>query len=149
MILYQRVRPAIRARHTHILVGMTLTGSTQIVSQALTFWHQPWAMQLVAHHQSIDDPDSMLIDLVDGVLALAARYTFNRGVVRTAKIRKCIIYTCIWDSCGSTHRDQFCIPVVEPTGVSVGRPTARTHRDIAVGYHTARTYKDLCGSTHR
>ena len=131
MILYQRVRPAILARQSSILVGMTITGSTQIVCQALTFWHQPWAMQLVAHHKSIEDPDSMLIDLVDGVLSLAAKYSFERGV-RTAQIRKCIIYMCIRDPCGSTHRDRFGIPVVQPTGISVGQPTARPHRDPCI-----------------
>ena len=84
MILYHRVRPAILARQSSILFGMTLAGSMQVVCQALTFWHQPWAMQLVAHYKSIEDPDSMLIDLVDGVLSLAAQYTFKRGV-RTAR----------------------------------------------------------------
>ena len=102
-------------------------------------------MQLVAqHNKSIEDPDSLLIDLVDGVLSLAAKYTFERGV-RTAQIRKCIIYMCIRDPCGSIHRDRFGIPgvrdpcgsthrdrfgilVIQPTGISVGQPTARTHR---------------------
>ena len=85
MILYHRVRPAILARQSSFeFVGMTLAGSMQVVCQALTFWHQPWAMQLVAHYKSIEDPDSMLIELVDGVLFLAAQYTFKRRV-RTAR----------------------------------------------------------------
>ena len=84
MILYHRVRPAILVRQSTILFGMALAGSTQVVCQALTFWHQPWAMQLVAHYKSIEDPDSMLIELVDGVLFLAAQYTFKRRV-RTAR----------------------------------------------------------------
>ena len=84
MILYHRVRPAILARQSTILFGMALAGSMQVVCQALTFWHQPWAMQLVAHYKSIEDPDSMLIELVDGVLFLAAQYTFKRRV-RTAR----------------------------------------------------------------
>ena len=131
-MLYQRVRPAILARQSSILVGVTLTGSMQIVLQALTFWHQPWAMQLVAqHNKSIEDPDSLLIDLVDGVLSLAAKYSFERGV-RTAQIRKCFIYMCIRDPCGSTHRDRFGIPVIQPTGIPVGQPTARTHRDPCI-----------------
>ena len=84
MILYHRVRPAILVRQSTILFGMALAGSMQVVCQALTFWHQPWAMQLVAHYKSIEDPDSMLIELVDGVLFLAAQYTFKRRV-RTAR----------------------------------------------------------------
>ena len=144
MILYQRVRPAILARQSSILVGVTLTGSTQIVLQALTFWHQPWAMQLVAHQKSIEDPDSTLIGLVDSVLSLAAQYIFKQNV-RTAHISNCIIYMC----------DRFGIPVVQTIGISVGQPTAiglvslwfKPQGSLWVNPQrepTARTHRDPC-----